>query len=120
MSITTHELWPRLSTYLKVDIYDRDGGHDHPRIRIGFVDLPEALSVEAQFAEIPCVECKRPIHPLRRREGDPNSRLYYAPCCLIAVRIACSRSGAVRVEYEAFKEIGARALVDPRQLSMFG
>ncbi len=110
----------RLSGYLKVDIYDRDGGHDDPRIRIGFVDLPAELSLEAQWVEIPCVECKRPIHPLRRREGDPQTRLYYAPCCLIAVRIACSRSGAVRREYDAFKDIGKRIAADPRQLSMFG
>jgi hypothetical protein len=119
VSVTNHEIWRKISGYLKVDIYDRDGGHADPRIRIGFVDLPDELSLAAQWIEIGCVECARPVHPLRRREGDPNSRLYYAPCCLIAVRIACSRGPAVRREYDAFKDIAKRVSMDPRQLSMF-
>ena len=120
MSVVDHPIWRKISGYLKIDICeDSPGGILDPRIRIGFVDLPDELSMEAQFVEIRCVECQRPNHPLRRRKGDPHSRLYYAPACLMAIRIECSRGPAVRLEYEAFRDIGKRLALDPRQLSMF-
>lgn len=121
MAVTTSlvflPVWETVKKYLVVDIYDRDGGHEDPRIRIGFDDLPERLGRSLVFLEMPCVACGRPIHPLRRREGDPWSRLFYAPTCPIAVRINCSRTRSAELEYERFK--GIRVERDTRQLVMF-
>lgn len=116
MSITNTPLWPRLQPYLFVIRYDKDGGHDDPRIRIEFRDLPDPLSREAAFMAMPCVTCGRPIYPLRRREGDSFSRLYYAPTCQPALRVRCSRSASARIEYESFKEQVSRP---PVQLMLF-
>lgn len=104
-SIVFHPVWPRLEAHLVIDIYDRDGGHEDPRIRIGFDDLPEAFGRELAFITMGCVACGRPIHPLRRRQGDEWTRLFYAPTCPLAVRIACSRTRAAELEYERFRGI---------------
>jgi hypothetical protein len=103
MSIVMSPVWSRLKPYLFVIRYDKDGGHDDPRIRIEFRDLPDPLSHEVQFFAMPCVVCLRPIYPLRRREGDGPDRLYYAPACPVGVRAACSRSAPAHLEYERFK-----------------
>jgi len=97
--------WKEIEPYLVVDRYDRDGGHADPRIRIGFDGLPESMGRRLIFTTMPCVTCQRPIYPLRRRHGDPWSRLYYAPCCPISVRVSCSRGRAAELEYERFKSI---------------
>lgn len=119
-SITLYpEVWDRISSFLVIDVYDKDGGHVDPRIRIGFDDLPEQLGRELARFEMPCVACERPIHPLRRREGDDWTRLFYAPTCPITVRVSCSRTRAAELEYERFKGIGT-APRPSRQLSLFG
>lgn len=109
MSVTTSivftEVWEQIRYHLVVDIYDKDGGHKDPRIRIGFDDLPEALARSLVLFEMPCVACERPNHPLRRRVGDPWSRLYYAPACQLAVSLSCSRTRAAELEYERFKGV---------------
>ena len=123
MAITTSliytPIWSRLEPHLVVDVYDKDGGHKDPRIRIGFDDLPEAWSRELVFFEMPCVSCLRPNHPLRRRIDDPWSRLYYAPACPVHVNIACSRTRAAELEYERFKAIGSGAARPAVQLALF-
>lgn len=125
MSITTSitfypDVWDRIASFLVIDIYDKDGGHKDPRIRIGFDDLPEALGRELAFFEMPCVACGRPIKPLRRREGDEWTRLFYAPTCPITVRVACSRTRAAELEYERFKGLDASQVASAqRQLSLF-
>lgn len=116
VSILSHPIWPRIANHLKVTEYDRDGGHDEPRHRIEFLSLPEALGREAAFVQMPCVCCKRPVNPLRRREGDGWDRLYYAPCCALGVRIACSRGAEARDEYEKFIAGDRRT---EKQLSLF-
>ena len=113
ISIMFLPAWKELEPYLVVDVYDKDGGHKDPRIRIGFDDMPEPLGMRMAFLEMPCVTCRRPNHPLRRREGDTYSRLYYAPACMLAVRMACSRSRAPELEYERFKGLIGR----PRQVN---
>jgi hypothetical protein len=119
MSITDHAIWFRIRPYLTIDTYDRDGGHADPRIRIGFSGMPTRLGSEAAYIQMPCVEpsCRRPINPLRRREGDDWSRLYYAPCCPVTVRAACSRGAAAAAEYDRFKE--GRVAAPSGQLTMF-
>lgn len=122
MSITTsiifHPLWKKLEPYLHVVEYDKDGGHKEPRIRIEFLDLPEKWSRELVMIEMLCVTCQRPIHPLRRRIGDDWDRLYYAPCCPVDARSACSRSRAAALEYERFKGLAAGA--SPRSTTQLG
>lgn len=118
VSIVFSSVWERISQHLVIETYDKDGGHTDPRIRIGFSDLPEALGRELSFFEMPCVTCRRPIHPLRRREGDEWTRLFYAPTCPLAIRTSCARSRAAHLEYERFKgiELNVRP---PAQLSLF-
>jgi hypothetical protein len=119
MSITSHPIWERVRPYLTIDHYDRDGGHADPRIRIGFSGLPQPLGIEAAHVQMRCVEpsCQRPINPLRRREGDDWTRLYYAPCCPVTTRARCSRGAAAAAEYDRFK---SPVIVSPTaQLSMF-
>lgn len=116
MSLLHHEIWPQIANHLKVTEYDRDGGHDDPRHRIEFLSLPEILGRRAAFVQMPCVCCGRPINPLRRREGDGWDRLYYAPCCPVSVRVACSRGAEARAEYERFVACDKRT---EAQLSMF-
>ena len=123
VSITTSitfypDVWDRIRSFLVIDVYDKDGGHKDPRIRIGFDDLPEQLGRELAFFEMPCVACGRPIKPLRRREGDDFTRLFYAPTCEIRVRIACSRTRAAELEYERFKGLEFPAQPS-RQLQLF-
>lgn len=118
MSITHAPIWSRISEYLVIEVYDKDGGHDDPRIRIEFRELPQALAVEAAFVQMACVACGRPIHPLRRREGDGWDRLYYAPCCPVTTRAACSRGASAHAEYVRFKVLGA-APERAKQLTLF-
>lgn len=118
MSIVMTPVWPELSKYLFVEEYDRDGGHESPRIRIEFRDVPGATYNIAIWTQLPCVACGRPIHPVRAREGDKN-RLYLAVACPIGVRIECSRGRAASEEYERFRSRWAQMKQDPRQLTMF-
>jgi hypothetical protein len=54
---------------------------------------------------------------LRRRVTDDWDRLYYAPCCPVATRPACSRSRAAMLEYQRFA--GIRPHVGGGQLPLF-
>lgn len=118
-SIIFAPVWRELEPYLVVDVYDRDGGHENPRIRIGFADLPDRLGRRLQMFEMPCVTCQRPIHPLRRRKGDGFDRLYYAPTCALTTRVECSRSRAAELEYERFKGIKDGGTRQTSQLQLF-
>ena len=115
MSIVIHEIWPRIEPYLFVIVADAS---EDPRIRIEFRDLGEKLSREMQFVTMACVTCARPVYPLRRREGDVYDRLYYAPCCPVGTRAACSRSEPARIEYDRFKAL-ERPPRPPAQLTLF-
>lgn len=118
VSLIFQPIWDRIQEYLHIVECAQDGGVDDPRIRIEFLGLPERLSRELAFFEMPCVACERPNHPLRRREGDGWDRLYYAPTCPLSANIACSRGNAAMLEYERFKGIK----LTPRpvmQLSLF-
>lgn len=117
ISIIFEPVWPKLEPHLHVVPYDKDGGHEDPRIRIDFLDVPEALARELVMYRMPCVACQRPNHPLRRREGDDWDRLYYAPACALAIRVSCSRGRAVELEYERFKGL-ARSPRPTAQLAL--
>ena len=120
MSVVFAPFWDALRHHLACEIYDKDGGHVDPRIRIEFRDVPVALAEIVRMWTMPCVTCDRPIFPLRRREGSTWENLYYAPSCPIGIRTACARSAPAREEYERFKDLWAQ---HPRpkspQLSLF-
>jgi len=104
ISIIFSPIWQKITPYLHVVECAEDGGVD-TRIRIEFLEVPEPLMRDLVTFQMPCVACERPNHPLRRREGDAwdMGRLYYAPTCPIAVRMACARGRAAELEYERFK-----------------
>lgn len=116
-SIIFEPVWDRLQKYLHVVAYTRDRGHDEPRIRIEFLDLPDTFSRELVRFEMECVACGRPNHPLRRRVGDDFDRLYYAPTCELSKRISCSRGRAAALEYQRF--IGIDTKRPTSQLDLF-
>ncbi len=118
ISIVFTPVWDRIKSYLHVVECAQDGGITDPRIRIEFLDVPEALARELAMYEMPCVSCERPNHPLRRREGDDWTRLYYAPTCPLTTRMNCSRGNAAMLEYERFKGIGIH-MPPAAQLSLF-
>lgn len=119
-SIIYHPVWKDLEAYLHVVEYDKDGGHKEPRIRIDFLGMTERWSRHLVLIEMLCVSCQRPIHPLRRREGDGWDRLYYACACPLEKNKGCSRSRAAALEYERFKGIAAKLPPRPTaQLDLF-
>lgn len=108
MSILVHPLWPLLEPYLVVEHYDKDGGHEDPRIRIELRDLPPELAITAADLITRCVTCGKKIFPFRQRVGSPWSALYYAPTCPLERELACARSAPARQEYLLFKELPRR------------
>lgn len=120
ISIIFLEAWPRLQPYLVIDEYNRDGSAEDPRIRIGFDNMPIEFGHEMSFISMPCVACGAANHPLRQRVGDGLDRLYYAPCCPVAVRPACSKGRAATLEYERFKGLASAGAARPgNQLTLF-
>lgn len=105
MSLMNHLIWPRIEEYIRIEVYDRDGGHERPRIRIELRDLPLKLSMECQLVEMRCVHCLRMMKPLRRRRGGGHDGLYYACTCPLEVRMGCARGSAAAKEYERFRDI---------------
>lgn len=119
-SIVFTPTWNRIKPYLHIVDCAQDGGVTDPRIRIEFLGLPEQLAAELVHVEMPCVECRRPNHPLRHREGDDWTRLYYAPTCPITIRMRCARGRSAELEYERFKGLDVTAIKGPPpQLSLF-
>ena len=104
MSIVEHPLWPEIRPYVRIERYDRDGGHGHPRYRIE-VDPPNAdRSAAWQVVMMRCVACGAPMHPIRERAPANNKRgnprhLFYAATCPLRIRMGCARSAAARDEY---------------------
>jgi hypothetical protein len=121
ISIARTEVWKEISQYLHIVECAQDGGVDEPRIRIEFLGMPESLMRRMVNVSMPCVACERPNFPLRRREGDAwdQGRLYYAPCCPISIRIACSRGRAAELEYERFRGMIGKEVRPQNQLSLF-
>lgn len=102
MSILRHAIWPELQPFVRLEIYGRDGGPDHPRHRIEIDTPPTGIQLRSFLAvEMPCVKCGRVIHPIREREGQGH--LYFAATCGLDVQYACARSKAARDEYRAIK-----------------
>lgn len=105
VSVTSLPQWPEWRRYFRLEVYARDGGHAHPRVRIE-VNPPADRQREMLQALMPCVSCGRNIHPIRFR-GDSlrggSGHLYFAATCPLDVNIRCSRTAAARREYMTVK-----------------
>jgi hypothetical protein len=109
VSLLEDPLFPTLEPYIEVTIYDRDGGHANPRVRIELSDqTPPEIQSLALAMQKPCVACYRDIHPFRaRNEAKPGGRaasgIYYAATCTLDANIGCSRGDRARDEYKAIR-----------------
>jgi len=114
--IMDHPAWDELKPYLEIEFYDRDGGHENPRIRIELKHLPAALSHRLQRIVMPCISCTKQINPLRRRKGSTHSSLYYACSCPLEESLVCCRGSLAAQEYERFRNLDTGGL---EQMEMF-
>jgi hypothetical protein len=109
MSLLDQPEWDTLAPHIRLQIYDRDGGHRHPRIRIE-LDTAAPLVVRqlALRIRMPCVACQTEIAPFRARRGKPTrgagvGAIYFAAACPLRVTYACARGDAAKNEYLAIK-----------------
>lgn len=102
--ITGTSFWPVIRPWIKTERYDREGGGSrNPRYRIEIhSNIPDVIVTQALAFEMPCVHCRRSIHPFRRRVPVTRGlgHLYYAACCPLSVEVACSRSRDAADEYK--------------------
>jgi len=93
-----------LAPHIRIETYDRDGGHQHPRKRIelGTKAPPSAVAM-ALTLELPCVACGRSIHPFRQRvaasKRSHHVHVYFAAACPLGISVGCSRGREARDEY---------------------
>jgi hypothetical protein len=108
--LLAHPLWPLIRPWVKIQTYDRDGGHADPRHRIE-LDAPDndAFRAVVLAVTVPCVACGAVIHPIRSRAADTHGNLYIAVTCPLNVRMGCARGGAAS---DAYDQIVAAALGD--------
>ena len=100
MSILTHPEWPLVARYLRVETYDRDGGHRHPRHRLEIQRPESGIDLRKLLALVmPCVGCGAPIHPVRMRAS--GNHCYFAVSCGLDQTYACARGARAKEEYEA-------------------
>jgi len=93
-----------LSKFVEVQVYDRDGGHSHPRFRFEFKpDTPDDVERAALEVECACCRCGATIRPFRRRKtaGPGLGRLYLAVACPHKVDPGCARSRVAAHTYTA-------------------
>lgn len=99
--LLAHVMWPLLLPWVRIQTYDRDGGHAHPRHRIELEVPPlEPFRQAVRALTIPCVSCGALIHPLREREGGGRGKLYVAVTCPLARRLGCARGSQASEAYE--------------------
>jgi hypothetical protein len=103
MKLLEHPLWPAIRPYVRVETYDRDGGHAHPRHRIELDDVgrlrPVLLAIEVECA----AQCGRLIHPIRARWGGRGG-LFVSVSCTLDVNVGCARGPRAHAEYERIIE----------------
>lgn len=110
MSLLDHENWKDVRGWLNIQVYDRDGGHKNPRIRIELADsAPLEIKRIALAITMPCVNCGSTIRPFRARHppkrGEEVARhVYFAAACPLEINVGCSRGAAARDEYLAIRK----------------
>lgn len=95
-----------IGPHLRIETYDRDGGHKRPRHRIELASsTPQDVVAQALALTMPCISCGATNHPFRARAApskrNPNMprHVYYACACPLDVSIGCSRGNAASDEY---------------------
>jgi len=109
MSIRNHPDWKDILPHIRIEYYDRDGGHSHPRNRIEIKSrTPHQTKLKLLAVECPCVACGRMIFPIRRRSRGGRvaslGHLYFACACDLDTNKGCSRGRAAQVEYDKIVE----------------
>jgi hypothetical protein len=100
VSVARASYFPALAPLLKVQTYDRDGGHRHPRHRIEVRDASADLRAFLLTLTAPCVACGRTIYPIRARKVTGRPSLYLAVACELTAGFGCARGRAAHLEYE--------------------
>jgi len=95
-----HPMWGELAPYMRIEVYDRDGGHQDPRHRIECRPMPANVLELALSLRVACCTCSEPMHPIRLRRGETFGHAYYAAACPLDVSIRCSRTAQSRGDYE--------------------
>ena len=98
MTLDGHPLWSNLRPLVRVQVYDRDGGHTHPRHRME-VHRPDVIALREQLLamEVSCATCGRLMRPVRPRVDRST---FLTVSCELSHRFACARSGAAHREFE--------------------
>lgn len=98
MSIIDAPFWPELRKHIRLEAYDRDGGHENPRHRIN-VKLPADIKTTEELLAVtwPCAACGDAIKPVRLSSGWSS---YLAVTCRLEKNLACARNPAAHHEYE--------------------
>ena len=103
--VLEHPLFLALCKFVKVEIYDRDGGHAHPRFRFEWIKSTlEDVNRAALEIECGCARCGATIHPFRRRKPSNERGLghvYLAVTCPLNVNVGCARSRVAADTYTA-------------------
>ena len=112
-ALVDHPMFPLLADHIKIEVYDRDGGHRHPRKRLELQTSNLAFEIvrQALEAEVKCCHCGRAIHPFRARKTKADRRsprpsrlqlprhIYIAVACDLDTNVGCSRGAAAREAY---------------------
>lgn len=120
MKLIEHPLWPDLARRLRVQTYDRDGGHTHPRHRIEL----DTRGIEPNWLgrflgiEVACATCGRPIRPLRQRRTKSLSVCANVSCEL-KVNYGCARGKAATAAYQEIVDALAHQPPHETQPSLF-
>lgn len=102
-ALLDHPLWHCLAPFVSVEVYDRDGGHSHPRFRLELRrDTPADVRRAALAIECSCCRCGLPMHPFRTRRGGARAgQTYVAVTCPLTDRLGCARSKVAAETYVA-------------------
>jgi len=80
-SIVTDPAIIEFAEYIRIEFYDRDGGHSDPRWRIEAVpNIPMPVIVRMLDSRSPCVACGKETAYFRQRNGGWSS-VYIAVTC---------------------------------------
>lgn len=102
--ILSHPLWPLVRPWITFEVYDRDGGHAHPRYRLECHPPPSpSLRKVLLDIETTCARCGKTIHPIRARKGSRHNQLFLAVSCDLDTCYGCSRGPEARDAYIAIR-----------------
>lgn len=108
MSVLEQSYWPQIRPYMRMEVYTRDGGRAHARVRFELDPPTTALGKAWAALTMPCVACYRTIQPFRARRGQfkrgSAKHMFYACTCSLDVNVGCSRGNEARDEYQRVRK----------------